>query len=112
MNALHISVSGITDTPFEDIPTGEGAWILSYAERARQLGIVYGQTIQGKLKFRPNDSITRGEALIILLNAANISVDTSLKTTVFQDIPAYAEGVLIPYVERARELGIINGQML
>lgn len=112
MKALNISVSGISGTHFRDIPSGEGAWIIPYAERARQLGIIYGQTIWGVLKFRPNDSITRAEAIIILLRAAKIPVDSSVKTTVFQDVSAYAWWVLTPYVERARQLGIIHGQVL
>lgn len=108
MNAFHISVSGITSTPFEDIPTGDGAWILGYAEKARQLGIVYGQTIGGTLRFRPNDSITRAEAIIIVLRVADIAVNTSMQTTAFEDVGS----VLIPYVESARQLGIVQGQVI
>ncbi|MEI6710990.1 MAG: S-layer homology domain-containing protein [bacterium] len=90
MNSLHISVNGITETTFGDIPTGEGSWAMPYTQKAQQLGIVYGQTIGGILKFRPNDSITRAEAVIILLRAANIPVNSSLQTTDFQDILDYA----------------------
>lgn len=90
MNSLHIGLNATMETPFQDIPTGEGSWIIPYTQKAQQLGIVYGQMIRGVLKFRPNDSITRAEAVIMLLRAANISVDSSLQMTDFQDIHDYA----------------------
>jgi hypothetical protein len=83
--------------------------MMPYVETAKSLGIAKGQTIGGVLKFRPNDSITRAEAITILLSAANIIVDRSLKTTQFTDVSV---AWMIPYVETARTMGIVNGQVI
>lgn len=111
MKSLNIDVGSSIVTVFTDIPT-DGSWMIPYIEKARLLGIAQGQTINGILKFRPNDSITRAEAIAILLNAAKISVDLSVITTEFKDIPLVDGGWMIPYVVRAQSLGIINGQII
>ena len=85
--------------------------MIPYVEQARLLGIAQGQTIKGKLMFRPNDAISRGEAVTILLSAAKIAVDLSVKTTTFTDIPTTSEW-MIPYITKAQSLGIINGQII
>lgn len=43
--------------------------LTQYAEVAKTLGIFSGQIIDGKLNFRPNDSITRAEIAKVIANA-------------------------------------------
>lgn len=105
MKALGIQ-GDATTTVFTDIPA---SWMIPYVEKAKALGIANGQTIDGVLKFRPNDSITRAEAMAMLLNAAKIPVDSSLRTTQFTDVTMYW---MMPYVEAAKSLGIANGQII
>ena len=78
-------------------------------EQARLLGIAKGQTVNDILIFRPNDSISRGEAITMLLNAAKIAVDFSTTTTQFSDIPEVSQW-MIPYIATAESLGIIQRQ--
>lgn len=110
MKSLNIETGTMTTTSFTDIPA-DAAWMIPLLEKARTLGIVKGQTINGRLMFRPNDSISRGEAVTILLNAAKIPVDLSITQTTFQDIPTNSEW-MIPYITKAQSLGIINGQII
>jgi len=110
MKSLDIETGTMTTTSFTDIPA-DAAWMISLLEKARTLGIVQGQTIDGRLIFRPNDAITRGEAITILLNAAKIPVDLSITQTTFQDIPEVSQW-MIPYIVKAQSLNIINGQVI
>jgi len=41
--------------------------MIPYVIKAKELGIISGQTIDGKLVFRPNDSITRAESAKIIV---------------------------------------------
>ena len=109
MRSLNMSLDESATTDFTDIPA-DGVWMKKYLAKAKQLGIVKGQTINGKLVFRPNDSITRAEAISILLKAANITTSLSA-TTDFTDIPAEG-GWMVPYIAKAKERGIINGQTI
>ncbi|EKE28494.1 MAG: S-layer protein [uncultured bacterium (gcode 4)] len=52
-------------------------WMVPYIAKAKQLAIVSGQTIDWKLKFRPNDSITRAETVRIIIKA-QVVVDKDL----------------------------------
>jgi hypothetical protein len=107
--ALDIAVDENAKTDFTDIPA-EAQWMVGYVAKAKELGIVQGQVIDGKLKFRPNDGITRAEALAILLKTKKISVDENAKTD-FADIPAEAQW-MVGYVAKAKELGIVQGQVI
>ncbi|MDD2565684.1 MAG: S-layer homology domain-containing protein [Candidatus Gracilibacteria bacterium] len=53
-------------TEFTDIPA-DGLWMVKYIEKAKELGIAGGQTIDGELKFRPNDGITRAESSRVIV---------------------------------------------
>lgn len=109
MKAFNIPVNPYATTNYTDIPS-DWAWIIKYVEKARELGIAYGQIIGWKLKFRPNDSITRAEAIAILLNVAKITI-WDVTVTDFIDIPAEWDW-MIKYIEKAKELGIANGQTI
>jgi hypothetical protein len=99
--------SGVTTT-FTDIPS-ETAWIIPYINTAKKLGIIKGQMQNGKLLFRPNDPISRAEALKIVFEASGENI-TSLFSLPFVDSDFVSW--MIPYVIRASELGIVNGQWI
>ncbi|MDD2516249.1 MAG: S-layer homology domain-containing protein, partial [Candidatus Gracilibacteria bacterium] len=81
-----------------------------YIAKAQELGIAQGQVIDGKLKFRPNDLITRAEAIYMLLNASQIKPSENANTN-FTDIPANGTW-MIKYIAKAQELGIAQGQVI
>lgn len=41
--------------------------MVPYLESARESGIISGQTVDGKLVFRPNDPITRAEVAKVVV---------------------------------------------
>ncbi|EKE29282.1 MAG: Cna protein B-type protein [uncultured bacterium (gcode 4)] len=55
-----------TSTQFTDVSVD---WMIPYIAKAKKLSIVSGQTIDWKLKFRPNDTITRAETVKIIIKA-------------------------------------------
>ncbi|MDD4531042.1 MAG: S-layer homology domain-containing protein, partial [Candidatus Gracilibacteria bacterium] len=108
MKSLGIKInSGIT-TDFTDMPSDGGQ--AKYIAKAQELGIAQGQVIDGKLKFRPNDLITRAEAIYMLLNASQIKPSENANTN-FTDIPANGTW-MIKYIAKAQELGIAQGQVI
>lgn len=54
-------------TAFADVDPSSD--LAKYVETAKILGFFSGQTINGKLNFRPNDSITRAEIAKVIANA-------------------------------------------
>ncbi len=73
------------------------------------MGITDGQIMGEENYFLPNASVSRVEFLSMAMKCAGIRVDTSIKSTYFDDnnaIPA----PMIPYVSTAARLGIINGE--
>ena len=82
------------------------AWQIPLVVKAQSLGIVSGQMVDGKLMFRPNDTITRAEAMKILLLTAGYKSDAT--TTEFTDV---TEAWQIPLVAKAQSLGIVSGQV-
>jgi len=109
MKNIGMSVQNAPAANFTDIPS-DGAWMIPYVAKAKELGIITGQVTNGKLVFRPNDGVTRAEALAILFRAYGISVSEGAQTD-FTDIPA--EGAwMVKYITKAKELGIITGQVI
>jgi hypothetical protein len=62
--------------PFDDV---RGDWYASYVNDAYKAGFVKGDLVPGTYKriFRPNDFITRAEALVILSKAASVLKSSS-----------------------------------
>lgn len=106
MKALKIDLTSTGTNKFTDVDV---LWMEKYVIKAQELWIINGQTINWKLVFRPNDSITRAEALSILFKAAKIDLDSD-KTLEFKDKDF--ENWMIPYIIKAQELWIINGQII
>ena len=91
----------VSSTTFPDVSTS--AWYAPYVVAARNAGIVQG--IDGY--FRPNQSITRVDALKILIEAAGFTV--SAPSVKFPDTSLtqwYAK-----YVSFAKKAGIISGYL-
>ncbi len=77
-----------------------------YIQRAYTLGIIRGSEVNGKRVFRPDDSITRAEAAVIL--NAIIGADSPDVVPTFADtsvIPAWAS----PALYALHDLGILRG---
>lgn len=58
---------GSTTTSFADVDVASD--LAKFIETAKTLGFFSGQNIDGKLVFRPNDSITRAEIAKVIVNA-------------------------------------------
>ncbi len=98
------TVAGLGDPAFADtaaIPTAMRPFI-TYAT---QKGYISGKTVDGKTYFRPNDSITRAEAAVILSNVIGYAVEDTV--TAFADqaaLPAWSGEALTSL----RALGILQ----
>lgn len=107
MKTLNVEVdSSKNTTVYSDIPTW-WEWMIKYVEKAREFGINW-QTVNGKKYFKPNDNISRAEAMAMLFSVAKIKVD-DIEISEFSDIPSDALW-MVKYVEKARELWIVSWQ--
>jgi len=81
-------------------------WAKNYAEALYRKGIVKGRS---KGIYAPDEILTRAEFTKIALNAIAEEVNPleNVENAPFHDVPLYAW--YIPYVKRAKELGLING---
>ncbi|EKE29243.1 MAG: S-layer protein [uncultured bacterium (gcode 4)] len=89
-------------TWYADVPM---EWMIKYVEKARQYGINW-EIIDGKPVFRPDDAITRAEALAMLLNISWIKTPSQAISS-FSDVKM---AWMIRYVEKAKEIWLISGQ--
>ncbi len=92
----------VTKTSFTDVKVW---WMIRYVEAWKKLGINW-QIIDWKSVFRPNDSITRAEALAIIFKVANLQTQES-SNAIFADIES---PWMIKYVNKAKELWITSWQ--
>lgn len=99
MKGLALAADSTGTVDFTDIPNDH--WVSPYVLKAKKLGVVSGQIIDGKLKFRPNDPITRAEATAILLNVAKIEKNLQATTSAFTDVN---EPWMFPYLTKAHDL--------
>ena len=101
------SASGSTATGCIFVDAGAD-WQKPLLQTAYDDGIITGYTEDdGSLTFSPDLPITRAEALKILFNTASIDVSSAPETSSFVDV---VEPWMIPYIETAKSLSIINGQ--
>lgn len=68
LNAAWIEVSETTTSDFSDV----SGWAVKYVQKAKELWIVNGQEVNGKLIFRPFDSITRAEVAKIVVKTMEL----------------------------------------
>ncbi|MDD4151101.1 MAG: S8 family serine peptidase [Candidatus Gracilibacteria bacterium] len=102
MKALNIKVdSSITKSiNFSDIENN--SWQIKYAEKARLYGISSNSN-----KFRPNDYITRAEALAMLFKISKLNLQTNISNN-FSDTDL--EEWMLKYTTKAKSLGLVKGQ--
>ncbi len=90
-------------SPFVDVPMGHS--LRPYVNYAAANGIANGQTFSGVRYFYPERSITRAEAVIILMRIAGIAPGTATSSR-FIDV---RDAEQIRYIEVAATRGIVRG---
>ena len=101
LNAMNYDTDvNVNSLTFADVD--KNGWQAKYIAKAVELGLVSDSNVN----FRPNDNISRVEAIKILLKASNIDV-TDTNTNSFSDVTT---DWMIKYTEKAKSLGIVNGQ--
>ena len=76
------------------------------AEWLRSTGIFSGETVSGQLCFSPDEAVTRGQFLAMLMQVLDMPVDRSVTETGFLDEnPRWLQ----PYLAAALRSGIITG---
>ncbi len=106
MKSLDINLTSTWTNSFTDIPKNWD-WMIPYIIKAKELGIIKGQTENWKLQFKPNQPISRIEALAILFKLTEITKSDD-KVTEFED--SDFQDWMIGYVKKAKDLKIIAGQ--
>ncbi len=99
LNAAGVNVANESAPNYSDVSSDNT--LAKYIAYATRTGIVSGQNSQ----FRPNDTITRAEAMKILVNTTNLKLATS--STTFSDVPN--TNSLANYVQTAKDNCIVGG---
>ena len=99
---IDYSKENITLNTFQD--TDVDAWQAQVVNKAEKLGWISKHT-----KFRPNDTITRVEALKMVMQAAGVPLINS-KASSFRDVPV--DGWMVRYTETGLFYGIVSGQLI
>lgn len=102
LTTFNIASTTETTLPFTDVKKTD--WFYPYVKTAYLNNIVSGyDTPQGKI-FKPGDSITRAEAIKIIINTGNISLVTETSVT-FTDNKT--DGWYYEYINTAIALGML-----
>jgi len=101
MELFNYPLMNISDTSFKDINSEN--WFYNYVGTAKELGFIQGYE-DGS--FKPNQSITRSEALKILLKASLKNIDTTNPAD-FNDVNQ--DQWYAPYVNWAFEKELVSG---
>ncbi len=100
---LPLSKSALTDAPFSDVPKSSS--VAKYIQAAKDAGIVTGYT-DGS--FKPSQSVSRAEALKIVLTASKMEVSTSATSLEkFKDV--VSDAWYARYVGFAKTKGVVAG---
>ena len=100
IGAFDISTSSVSQNPFVDVDKNQ--WYATYIQAAKNSGIVDST----KRNFRPNDPVSRAEAVKMIFSAAGSTLPQNSRLT-FSDTNSnlwYA-----PFVSLAVEKGIVKG---
>lgn len=89
--------------PFNDVSAN--IWYAPYVSLALSKGMITG----ARSSFHPNDPITRAEAAKILMTAPGVTINEPSVIT-FVDLDRYSD--LTKYVEAAKSMGILSGQII
>ena len=88
LNMFGYDAPDVTSKPFDDVDPNQ--WYAKYVAKGKELGIVQGYTeIQDGVTltlFKPNQPVTRSEALKILFEAAQVEVDSVSQSNPFTDV--------------------------
>jgi hypothetical protein len=93
----------VSKLTFKDV--SKDSWIAKVVVKASELGMIDSSNTN----FRPNDSVTRAEAMKMLLNSASIEVN-EVTTSSFADVKV--TGWEAKYIETAKDLWIVDGQVI
>lgn len=93
--------TGLTENPYLDV--SRFAWYAPYVEKVKQLGVV----LSGGDYFYPDNLVTRGEALQVLLILGDFPVDSSGTTDRFSDVGS--SNPYMKYIAYAYQKGVIKG---
>ncbi len=76
------------------------------AEWLKNTGVFTGETVSGQLRFRPEQTVSRGEFVAMLVQSLQLPVDTDAVSTGFTDeVPTW----LKPYLAAALRSGLTAG---
>ncbi len=99
--STHVPADLLPQSVYRDVRPDEE--LGSYVEYCVSHGI-----LSGGQNFRPDDSITRGEFVKLLVGFIHISVDTSSHTVMFTDVPA--DSAFAPYIDAfVHAIGGVSG---
>lgn len=104
MKTLEIDLTSAWTNTFTDINAYD--WVNAYAIKAKEMWVIVWYS-DGT--FRPNNKITRAEALWILFKLAEINL-TSQNSLEYKDNDI--QNWMTPYLIKARELWVANGQII
>lgn len=100
LNSANVNVSGEADPTYSDVPANHT--LKQYIAYATRIGMVSGQNNL----FRPNDMISRSEAVKIIVNAAGLPLSTNIVT--FADVNT--SNSLATYIQTAYDNCIVHGR--
>lgn len=99
LNAAGVNVTSEAAPTYSDVSASHT--LANYIAYATRMNIVSGQNNM----FRPNDAISRGEAMKILVNSTKLTLASA--STTFADVPASYSLAL--FVQTAKDNCIVNG---
>jgi len=97
---VKVSTSSLKIT-FKDV--SKKAWYAPYVVKAKEQGLIAGY---GDGSFRPNQAVSRAEALKIILLAYDVFMDTAYRP-VFKDVAE--DDWSAAYIMKANQMGIVDG---
>lgn len=101
LRAMNVDYSNadVSKLTFKDVE--KDSWMAKVVVKAAELNMIDASN----KNFRPNSQISRAEAMKMLINAAGIQTNDKAVSE-FNDVKGWA----VKYVQKAKELGIVNGQ--
>lgn len=106
MKAFEINLTSTWTNSFTDI-TKNWEWLIPYLIKAKELGIINGQNKNWKLSFKPEQPISRIEAIAILFRMANLNTSS---TNILDFTDGDFQDWMLPYAKKAKQLRITDGQ--
>lgn len=101
LRAMNIDYSDVDTSKLTFADVDKNSWIAKVVVKAAELNMIDTTN----KNFRPNASISRAESMKMLLNAAGIETSENTVSD-FSDVKGWA----VKYVQKAKDLGIVNGQ--